>query len=256
MESDGRLAYYRAAADDAYWDQHWQAVVSEAHYVDAEAGLLGRFESMFIRWLPRDGRILEAGCGTGFYLAGLRKRGYDVVGVEWGQATVDAVRQIKPSLPIQVGDVTQLDEPDGAFAGYISLGVMEHRQAGPEPFLQEAFRLLRPGGVALISVPSMHPLRRIKAKLGGYSAEPNGREFYQYAYPRGVFTRFAELAGFRVVDAIAYDGYKGIKDELPGSEKVLRLFKKSRWTKRRLERCRFGHMMMFVCEKPVRREAG
>ena len=34
-------------------------------------------------------------------------------------------------LPVREGDVTRLDVRDGSFAGYVSLGVMEHRREGP-----------------------------------------------------------------------------------------------------------------------------
>ena len=246
----GRLAYYRAAADGAYWDRHWTDALRPETFREAEAGGLGRFEQLFTRWLPRRGRILEAGCGTGVYVAALRARGYDVEGVEWGEATVAAVNRIVPDLPVRVGDVTRLDEPDGAFAGYISIGVMEHREAGPQPFLRETFRILQPGGIALISVPHLHGLRRLKGKLGLYDRGDGGLPFYQYVYATDVFAGFVQEAGFEIEAVQPYDGFKGIKDELPGSRGTLRLLKKSRWTKPRLEGCRWGHMAMFVCRRP------
>jgi SAM-dependent methyltransferase len=246
----GRLAWYRAEADAAHWDAHWRDTLRAEHYRDADAGRLGRFESVFTRYLPQRGRILEAGCGTGYYVAALRARGYEAQGVEWGERTVAAVRELRPGLPVTVGDVTALDEPNGVMAGYISLGVMEHREAGPGPFLAEAVRLLRPGGVALISVPNLHGLRRLKAGLGLYRGDPAGRAFYQYAYPREQFQDEIEAAGLVVEATQPYDGFKGIKDEVPGARPVLGLLKKSRLTKPRLERCRWGHMMMYVCRKP------
>lgn len=246
---NGCLAYYRAEADAAFWDQHWREKLTSTYYVNATAGRLGRFESLFTRWLPRQGRILEAGCGTGYWVAALRARGYDAEGVEWGGQTVAAIRRILPELPVQTGDVTDLDEPDGAFAGYISLGVMEHREAGPQPFLREAWRLLEPGGLALISVPNLHPLRRLKGRLGLYRGSDKRLPFYQYAYPVQLFRRLAEEAGFVIREMVAYDGFKGLKDELPFSRVLLQCLNKTRLTKPWLERCRFGHMMMYVCEK-------
>ena len=56
-----RLVYYLSAADAAFWDQHRKKYVSLEHYAGAERGDLGEFEKPFTRYLPKQGRILEAG---------------------------------------------------------------------------------------------------------------------------------------------------------------------------------------------------
>jgi SAM-dependent methyltransferase len=92
--------------------------------------------------------------------------------------------------------------------------VVAHRQAGPEPFLQEAHRILKPGGVMLISVPHFHVLRRLKAHLGLYGGDPQGLQFYQYAFMPGEFVGIVEQFGFEILDTFSYNAYKGIKDEI------------------------------------------
>jgi SAM-dependent methyltransferase len=249
-----RLAYYLDAADADFWDRHWQARHSPRAYAEAERGELGWFEEPFTRYLPKPGRILEAGCGPGQYVLALRARGYDVEGVEWGVETVQAVRALYPDLPIRVGDVTRLEVPDGCYSGYISLGVVEHRQAGPEPFLQEAYRVLEPGGVALIAVPYFHPLRRLKARLGLYRGRPAGLEFYQYAFAEAEFAACLQAAGFGIVGRTIYAGVKGVKDEIPALRRMLgwrgagwrleRWLQSWEWVERNL-----GHMILFACRK-------
>ena len=150
---NGRLVWYSRRADASYWDHYWSAQVSPQTYRAAEAGKLGSFQQVFSRFLPRSGRILEAGCGVGQIVLALRVLGYDAEGVEWGQETVQSVKSLIPDLPIRVGDVTKLGVPDAWYAAYISVGVVEHRRDGPQPFLSEAWRVLQPGGIALISVP-------------------------------------------------------------------------------------------------------
>ncbi|MBP1690855.1 MAG: glycosyltransferase, partial [Bacteroidetes bacterium] len=252
----GRLAYYREKADAAFWDRHWSAMQSRGAYAEAERGYLGWFERPFATYLPRAGKILEAGCGMGQHVVALRVRGYDAVGIEWAPRTVQAARSIFPTLPVEVGDVTALRVPDAFFAGYVSLGVMEHRREGPEPFLREAFRVLAPDGIAMISVPHFHPLRRAKGLLGAYGGETADLEFYQYAYGVGEFAGHLRAAGFDVLDRWGYDGIKGLKDELPWLRRLLaherygprvrsilaRTPQAERW---------FGHMMLYVCRKPA-----
>ncbi|MEK8022505.1 MAG: class I SAM-dependent methyltransferase [Candidatus Hydrogenedentota bacterium] len=249
-----RLAYYVTAADIDFWDHHWRTVLSRETYQAVEKGFLGSLEAPFLRHLPGTGRILEAGCGPGTVVVALRARGYDCEGIEWGKETVRAVRALQPNLPIRDGDVTRVDVPEGHYQAYISLGVMEHRREGPEPFLKEAHRILAPGGIMMISVPSFHVLRRLKARLGFYPSRGEELSFYQYAFSSAEMTEILGSAGFQVIEQFAYDSFKGIKDELPPVKWLSKMkslnwrlpywLGRSPWAERT-----FGHMMLFACRK-------
>lgn len=227
-----RLAFYVVKADAQFWDQHWQRYLSSRTYENAERGHLGPYQELFTRHLPRHGRILEAGCGLGQIALALRQLGYDVEGVEWSEKTVQAVRSLRPDLPIRVADVTQLDVPDGYYTAYISLGVVEHSQEGPEPFLLEAYRVLAPGGVILISVPHFHVLRRLNAYLGFRSGETTGLEFYQYAFTPKEFLNIIQGVGFKILETFTYSILHGVASE--GA--LIRFLLLSRFLGRRLTR--------------------
>ena len=250
-----RLAYFRETADAAFWDEHWRGRPVDELYENARLGKLGgSYDALFVRHLPRSGRILEAGCGLGQIVVALRARGYDVEGVEWAVDAVETIRAKLPDIPVRVGDATALDVPDAFYAGYISLGVMEHREEGPEPFLKEAHRVLADGGIALISVPYFNSLRRLKARLGFYGKPAAPAPFYQYAFTGEEFTSLVERAGFQVVERAAYSGDKGVKDEIllfrkvfqwPGvGWRAVKVLRSGGWLERKL-----GHMMLFVCRK-------
>jgi SAM-dependent methyltransferase len=254
LYQQGRLVYYRAAADSHFWDAHWQQQTTIIYKGAYQGYFDPAFEATLMRFLPRDGKILEAGCGMGQVVLTLRVRGYDAEGVEWGEKTVEYVNTHLPDLPVRQGDVTALAVVDGHYAGYVSLGVVEHRQAGPDPFLKEAHRILRPGGIACISVPYLHPLRRWKAHLGFYRGQHNPHlEFYQYAFTRSEFVSILQQHGFRILQVTPYGGYKGIKDEMPFIQTLFRWrggWRVKRWLEQsaRIEAV-FGHMLMVVCEK-------
>ena len=249
-----RLAYYTRIADSEFWDQHWAEHLTPEIYSWAGQGDLGIFEEPFTRYLPQRGWILEAGCGLGQYVLALHVRGYECEGVEWGMETVQAVRSMWPDLPIRVGNVTQLDVPDGYYRGYLSLGVIEHRREGPESFLREAYRVLSDDGVMLVSVPHFHRLRRSKAHLGFYRDQIDGSSFYQYAFTVEEMSAILRREGFVVVDTFGYDSLKGIKDEIALVRYIVkvrfiarvlkRLFRSWRWVNQEL-----GHMMLFICCK-------
>jgi SAM-dependent methyltransferase len=181
----------------------------------ARNGRLAWYEKPFGQYLPRKGRILEAGCGLGQWVLALRARGYEAEGVEWSTKTVDEVRRLVPDLPIRAGDVRQLDVPDGYYAAYISLGVVEHVREGPESFLQEAHRVLTPGGVILIAVPRFHVLRRLKARLGMYPSPCDGTRFYQYAFTHGEFLSLLSRYRFKVERTFGCYPTEGFLQEIP-----------------------------------------
>ena len=250
---NGRLAYYKQAATSEYWDSVWSNQSVEQLFAEAEGGELGYFREIFPKYLPKVGRILEAGCGLGQLVIALRKLGYDARGVDYGHQTVAIVKERFPSLPIETADVTNLSVEDEYYAAYISLGVMEHDPNGPDIFLREAKRILKPGGIALISVPHINAIRKLKAFLNMYQDETSGLEFYQYAYQPKEFFEYITSYGFNVLEQFQYGGYKGIKDELPFFSKIfewpqgwrLRKFLMNwEWASRHL-----GHMMLFVARK-------
>lgn len=115
-----------------------------------------------LRHLPRAGKILEAGCGTGRVVRYFHDRGYDIEGVELNAGIVAQVKALQPDLQIFVGDVAQLSRPDGYYSGLVSYGTIEHFLAGVEAPLNEHYRVLAPDGIAIITVPSYNTLRRIK----------------------------------------------------------------------------------------------
>ena len=108
------------------------------------------------------------------------------------------VNRVYPQLPVCYGDALALDCPDDTYASYLSFGVVEHRQAGPEPFLTEAYRVLRPGGKLIITVPYLGPLRQAKGRLGRYEPTPPRPPFFQYGFAAAEFESFVRAAGFAV----------------------------------------------------------
>lgn len=249
-----RLAYYWHDPGPAFWDEHWRRHINEKRYRSAEKGSLGDLSDAFLKHLPKDGKILEAGCGPAHRVLALEVRGYDCEGIEYAERTVAAVKAMRPSVPISVGDVTRLDVPDGHYRGYISLGVVEHVEAGPDEFLVEARRVLSDDGVAIFTVPHFHPLRRLKARLRLYPKPRDALSFYQYAFTPAEMTEILKSHGFEVIDGYRYNCIKGLGDELPLVTALANhpTYGRSlrRWMKKnKFLNARFGHMAVFICRK-------
>ncbi len=117
--------------------------------------------SVALSWfftLPKNQKILEAGCGTGNYIVSLTNIGHDVIGIELQEGRVHLAKKylkkygIKEEKVMQ-GDLQQLPFKDNTFDAIFSHGVIEHIR-DHDRAVQELYRVLKPGGYAMISVPS------------------------------------------------------------------------------------------------------
>ncbi len=201
----GRLAFYRQAADAAYWDELWDA--QPADYRRARAGHLPlHLRRAVRRHLPPGGRVLEAGCGPGQFSVAMAARGFTAEAVDWAPRTVERLRTAAPKIRVWRGDVRRLDVPDGYYDAVYSPGVCEHFADGPQEVLRETLRVLRPGGTALVSTPCFSPLLRALGPGGGPGRLPRPRagEFYQYAFTPAELSAVLRAVGFEQVRAHPY----------------------------------------------------
>ncbi|MEM6793421.1 MAG: class I SAM-dependent methyltransferase [Acidobacteriota bacterium] len=249
---NGRLLWWQQEADDAYWFEKFDSAIASSHRA-ADEGRLGRIGELLAGALPRNGAVLEAGSGTGWVVAGLRARGFDIEGVEHSARLVEAVRRHRPRLPIRQGDVRALEKPDGSYDGYVSLGVVEHFRDGCGDFLREAERLLAPGGVLCLSVPHFNGLRRLKAALGLFRGEPGDLPFYQYAFTRRGLERLLAPYAFEIERFAGYGAARCLEKELPGAyARMLRtpgLWRLPRWSERLDRTGLVSHMILAIARR-------
>jgi len=95
------------------------------------------------------GRVVDLGCGTAPYKSDILKVANEYIGVDWenglhNQFNVDVFSDLTKPLPF----------PQAYADTVVSFQVMEHL---PEPgfFLKECYRILKCGGVIILTVPFM-----------------------------------------------------------------------------------------------------
>lgn len=199
-----RLTYYLQAADVEYWTDLWKQA-GETSYVRASRGHLPhQLRQTFRRWAKRGGRTLEAGCGLGHFTVAANALGYRAEGLDWSAETIETIRQRFPSIPWHVGDVRSLEFATESFDTVYSPGVCEHFIEGPITVLSETHRILRRGGVAIVSTPCFNRWQQRhvgRVTSGGRGAD---REFYQYAFTPDGLTTLLRRLGFEVVQVRPY----------------------------------------------------
>jgi SAM-dependent methyltransferase len=106
------------------------------------------------RWIPADAAlVLDVGAAFGYGTAALAARSrHRVIGVERDPAHIAAARARFPWLELLHGSAESLPFPDASVDAVTLLDVLEH-VADPAGVLDEAHRVLKPGGVLVVSVP-------------------------------------------------------------------------------------------------------
>lgn len=97
-------------------------------------------------------KMLEPGCGRGEFLGHFQKLGLDCYGLDRSDETKTLLAS--SGIPLKICDVEtdRLPYADNAFDVIYNKSFLEHLRE-PDVFLNEARRILRPGGLLLCLVP-------------------------------------------------------------------------------------------------------
>ena len=163
-----------------------------------------------IRGFAPSGRLLDVGAACGFMIDVGLEEGYDAHGIEFSSAAIvqasDAARPRIIEASIDSLDTAAL----GRFDLITAFDIVEHSLA-PLEFLQSLTKLVRPGGVIVLSTPDVdHVLRHIMR-----SRWPHLQPL-QHTY---LFSRQEHASGAREERArsrVAHPGHQGAEPRLPG----------------------------------------
>ena len=98
-------------------------------------------------------RILETGCGGGVLLQMLQSQSRELFGIDVSQAAVYATRTYAAqSTNLCIADASELPFKADIFDYLTVTNVLEHIEG--DNALKECYRVLKPGGIALITVPN------------------------------------------------------------------------------------------------------
>ncbi len=158
-------------------------------------------------------RVLDVGCGEGWFASELLCAEVDVVGIDVAEEPLRRARERDPAL-----DLTRV-HPDGpwpvedaSFDAVWAGETIEH-VADTAGWLSEARRVLRPGGRLLLSTPAHGRLRMLRLALSrrAFEAHFDPRADHLRFYTRSGLVRLLGEFGFQEVSVRAVAGAPGAR---------------------------------------------
>lgn len=119
-------------------------------------------------------RILDFGCGSGYFVGQLAKMGYQSFGLDNSVEAIEFGRN-QGTKNLAVVDGNRINSPDNYFDCILLLDVLEHLE-NESPIIKEIERVLLPGGIAIITVPAFKFLWGVQDEIS--------RHYRRYRMPQ------------------------------------------------------------------------
>lgn len=159
--------------------QHDASASNRAHYERADVrreyradGGLDAAESALVEhFVPVGSSVLDLGCGNGRVALALAGRGYRVEGLDISPSMIDDARAAATAQGIdarfRVGDAVALPQGESELDAVVFArdGIDDLTRDGKKACLLELARVLRPGGVALLSLSTPYALNRMLPRM-------------------------------------------------------------------------------------------
>ncbi len=139
------------------------------HYLPEEGSSIESWQKMmepvFQRAIRRilqhktEGRLLDVGSGFGFFLAKVKSKGWEVIGVEISEKAMDYASHVF-GLTVRPGPLEKVGFPEDYFDVVTAFYLIEHLPY-PMAFLRECCRILKPGGLLLLRYPHTTPIKNM-----------------------------------------------------------------------------------------------
>lgn len=137
------------------------------------------------------GRLLDVGCGSGFFMASMKRRGWDVKGIDISEWAAEFAWK-NLGLKVHTGGFDCIN-PDEKFDVVTMFHLLEHL-TDPFAYLRGAARVLSENGRLVIKGPNLESFDRIwhGKEWRGYDVP-----FHLYFFTPGSYNGFLKKAGFR-----------------------------------------------------------
>lgn len=177
------------------------------------------------------GTLLDVGCGGGRFLNRMQKRGWQVEGSDFDEQATKKV-SARYGIKTHIGDLSQCALPANSFDVITMSQTIEHLYT-PEATLRECLRILKPGGLLVMTTPNVYSIAASE-----FGAHWRGWEAPRHLHLFSVesLQRLTQRVGFEIVEARSYtagcSGVYRVSHSLqhPNATNWLKQFKLLMWS--------------------------
>lgn len=183
----------------SYYETYWSGKQVNSGAVQGYAANVRAWMASNLGGLPEGAPLLEVGCGDAAFTIELAKFSTEVSAIDISAGQIEENVRRFPGITFRQHDVaTRLPFAEGAFAVVWCSEVLEHL-FDPGYALGEMYRVLRPGGRLLVTVPYHGRFKNVLIALFKWDehfapANPHIRFFSQRT-----LSQITEAAGFRPI---------------------------------------------------------
>lgn len=215
-----------------YVDTYYSRLIAYEGYKHEVLALMGK--------LPRDARVLDVGCGTGWFLSLLGSQGWtDLSGLDISPDMLAIAKEMIPQAKLHQAPIEEFSPSTGVYDVITCLGTLHH-MPNLERVAGKLYELLAPGGTLIIH-------------------EPNEDWFYESSSVLRGLTRVL-YAPLRAKNARRVNALRKPWKDIPASphhedipiDDLIAAIKQSGLT---VERIQFGNTLMRVLEGMLFRES-
>jgi SAM-dependent methyltransferase len=145
------------------------------------------------------GRLMDIGCGYGFFLQEMKCRGWKVEGIEISQIGRQFVWE-KWDIYVHSQALENLAFPENSFDVITLFYVIEH-VLDPLGLLIEVKRVLKPGGLILLRWPHSTPIVRLLGPLS-QKLDLYHTPYHLYDFSPSTMEKMLSYCGFREIETI------------------------------------------------------
>ena len=107
----------------------------------------------FLKMLPKNGKILDAGCGVGIDANYMKSRGFEVVGIDLSEEMLKLAKQKFPQMDFRLMDIRKIDFKPNSFDGvFASFSLIHIPKKDIPDVLKKFYQILKDGGVLYIAL--------------------------------------------------------------------------------------------------------
>jgi len=183
---------------DEFWQRHWSEVKEDV----TELKNVNEYPLHLVdKYVDKEKRIIELGCGLGRVLKHYHYKGYAIEGIEYDKYCVDRLKSEDKNLKVERASITDLPYKNKSFDIAMAFGILGHLENDMEKAFLEVNRVLREGSLLAGSLCYDNLGRMIFRLINFIKRLTTKREkhFYTYLFTKDEIIQTLSRFGFEVL---------------------------------------------------------